>query len=316
MKFFESFWKASFYKGGKATSFWGAFGKITLVSFLLSVVTAVCVYVSFGMHLPSYIYSYGVQALNGYPSELVVTINGDALTKNTEGELHLYPIPDGIVGGSKFEELLPGYIFTVNDKVSASLETYRQSNSLILLAKDGIVVEGNDRQIQIISYKDVLQNQDTFEITKATILDMVAAVNVYAPYTPHLVSLVIIVLISLFAPLGYLFFTIFIGLVVMWLSQQLLHKKLNYKESYIHSLYALAPVVVVTEILQYIPYVRVVANHIPLLELLLVLAFLWFMFKDVKVQAKKEKVESKVTKAPTVKKAIAKKETKKKIKAV
>jgi hypothetical protein len=314
MKFFESFWKASFYKGGKATSFWGAFGKIVLVSFLVSISTAICVYMSFGIHIPSHVYSYGVQALHGYPSDLVVSVKNGSLTKNTSNVVQLYPIPEGTMSDPKMDAILPGYIFSINDKEYASLDAYKRANALILLAKDGVVVQGNKQQLEILTYKDLLHNQNEFTITKATIGDMVSAVNEYAPYAPRMVSLVIIICISLFAPLFYLLFTFLTALVVRWLSPQLFKKVLTYKESYIYSLYALAPVILVTELLKMVPYVRSVANHIPFLELLLVLAFLWFMLQEVRVKTKESVTTKKESKPKVVKKVAAKKVVKKKAK--
>jgi hypothetical protein len=183
-----------------------------------------------------------------------------------------------------------------------------------LLAKDGVVVQGNKQQLEILTYKDLLHNQNEFTITKATIGDMVSAVNEYAPYAPRMVSLVIIICISLFAPLFYLLFTFLTALVVRWLSPQLFKKVLTYKESYIYSLYALAPVILVTELLKMVPYVRSVANHIPFLELLLVLAFLWFMLQEVRVKTKESVTTKKESKPKVVKKVAAKKVVKKKAK--
>jgi hypothetical protein len=63
-----------------------------------------------------------------------------------------------------------------------------------------------------------------------------------------------------------------------------------------------------------VPYVRSVANHIPFLELLLVLAFLWFMLQEVRVKTKESVTTKKESKPKVVKKVAAKKVVKKKAK--
>lgn len=291
MKFFDSFWKKSFYTEGKATSFWGAFGKVTLVSFVLSIAYAIGFYVTFGIHIPSYIYSYGVQALSGYPSGLVVTIDHEKMTKNIEGAMYLYPIPEGKVGKVRMEEVLPEYLIAINDKESVSLEAYHRSNALILLGKDGIVTQGN-REVQIMSYKDALHTDDSFVITKDTVVGMVSAVNMYAPSLPWLIFVGIIILFSIFAPLGYLLITLFNGLVVMLFGKKILKKEATYGESYVYAMYALAPVIIITSILSVPPLIQNLVNVIPFLGTVGVVIFLWYMFtKDSpkKITAKKEK---------------------------
>lgn len=294
MKFFDSFWKSSFYKEGKATSFWRSFGKVTLVTFVVSIVYATLFYVAFGMHIPAHLYTYGINALNGYPSGLVVTIQDDTLSKNSEGELHLYPISDGKIGEMKIEEVLPGYVVAINDTVSASLESYKNANALIFLAKDGLVVQGND-EMQIFSYSELLHGETNAVLTKDMISGIVATVNEHAKSIPWILVASIIILYSLFAPIGYLLLGLFNGLIIMLFSSYIIKKKATYSESYIYGMYALAPVIIVNGVLLMIPYVKDVAMVIPFFGTFLVVGFLLFMFRDEKVTPKVEvKVKPKV----------------------
>lgn len=313
MKFFDSFWKASFYKEGKAISFWKSFGKVCLVTFLVSISYAVCFYTSFGMNIPSYLYSYGVQALNGYPSNLVVTIEGNKLSKNIGGELHMYAIPEGKINEVRMEEVLPGYIIAINDTESASLDSFKRANALILLAKDGIVTQSH-RETQILSYSDLLHSHDNVVISKDMMSDMVAAVNIYSPSIPWILCAGIIILYALFAPLGYLLLGLINGLIIMWLSTQIIKKKTNFIDSYILGMYALAPVIIISSILSMIPGVRAIVGVIPFFETIFVIAFLWCMFSVKKVKISKETMEA-TKEADVVKKKVVKKTTPRKKKS-
>ncbi len=316
MKFFDSFWKASFYKEGKATSFWRSFGKVSFITFIVSIFYAICFYTTFGIHIPTYLYSYGVRALSGYPSELLVTIDGNSLSKNIEGELHMYTIPEGKIGDMKMEEVLPGYLIAINDKESASLDAYHRANALILLAKDGIAVQG-DGEIQIHSYGELLQSNEKIVVSKAMVSDMVAAVNTHAESVPWVIFFAIIVLFSLLAPLGYLLLSLFNGLIIMWFSGSIIKKKITFAQSYIYGMYALAPVIVISEVLHTVPYVRSVVDVIPFFATISVCFFLWYMFRDTAKPKKEEKKTEKVEKTKEIKKSVSKKSTtRKKVKAI
>lgn len=307
MKFFDSFWKASFYKEGKATSFWGAFGKVTLVTFIAAILCAICFYVTFGMHIPGYLYSYGVQALNGYPNGLVVSVENDRLSKNIEGELHLYPIPERKIGKMKTEEILPGYVIAINDKENVSFDSYERSNALILLARDGIVARG-DGETQIMSYADLLKSHNKVAVTKDMVGEMVSVVNTYAESVPCILFVAIIVLYTLFAPLGYLIFTLFSGLIIMLFSAQIIRRKIAFGEAYIYGMYALAPVIIFEGVLRTIPYIKNVVDFIPFFGTLSILGFLWLMFRSqtkpvqpkVTKEVKEEVVDKPVKKTKTV----------------
>lgn len=314
MKFFDSFWKPSFYQEGKATSFWKAFGKVTLVTCIIAILHAICFYMIFGMHIPGYLYSYGVQLLNGYPNGLVITVEGDRLSKNIEGELHLYPIPERKIGKMRSEEMLPEYVIAINDKENVSFESYERSNALIFLAKDGIITQG-DGEKQIMSYSDLLKSHDNFIITKDMIGDLVSVINVHAESVPRIVFIVMVILYALFAPLLYLLFTLFSGLIIMLCSAQIIRRKISFVKAYIYGLYALAPVIILKGVLSIIPYVKVV-EYIPFFGTICILGFLWIMFKPKVTFTQPEEVKEEVSEKveePTkkVKKVSVKRSTKK-----
>lgn len=279
-RFFDSFWKSSFYQEWKAVSFWKAFWKIVLVIFLISVVASVIFYATFGKKMPAYIHSYADQALSGYPSNLIITIKNGELTKNIPGELHLYPLPKEMMaetqGDISFEHLV-----TINDTESVSLSLYQKSKSLIVLAKDGIVTQ-DSKEIKIAPYKDMVKEVKEFSFTKSMIVPVVAKVNAYADITPFVIMAFIVIFMTIFTPVIYLILALIYGLFVMWLSVWLTGKKIGFSESYILSLYALAPVIVVTTLLETIPYVQNVANAVPFLGAFVLLAFLKYMFMGAK----------------------------------
>ena len=281
--FFDSFWKASFYQEGKAVSFWKAFWKVVLVIFLMSIVTSVVFYVTFGKKMPASLHSYANQALNGYPSDLVITIKDGELSKNIPGELHLYPLPKETMIEKPQEDSSFEYALTINDTESVSLSLYQKSKSLIVLAKDGMVIQDN-KGIKIAPYKEMSKQAKDFSFTKSMIVPVVAKVNEYADVTPFVIMMCIVIFMTIFSSLTYLTLTLFYGLVVMLLSVWITGKKIGFSESYILSLYALAPVIVVTTILEAIPYVKNVANAIPFLCTLLLLVFLKYVFISKKVK--------------------------------
>ncbi len=280
MNFFDSFWKASFYQDGRAVSFWKAFWKIVLVVFLLSVAYAVMFYVTIGKKIPTYIQKYSAQALDGYPSDLVVTIKDGKLSKNIPGTLHLYPLPEDFSKKSN-EEALPTYVVTINDKESVSLESYKKADSLVLLANDGMVSRG-EKGIEIRPYSDMSQSAKEFTFDKSVIVAVVDKVHEYEPRISWIIVSCMVIFVTLFAPSGFLIATLLYGLVVMWLSMWIMKKKATYTESYIIALYALAPVVLISTLLEYVPYIKNIVNGIPFFTLIAVILFLKYMFMSTR----------------------------------
>ncbi len=282
MNFFDSFWKASFYKDGHAVSFWKAFWKVVLVMFIVSLVFATLSHVTLGKKIPAYVDTYTKKALAEYPSELVVTIRGGTLSKNIKGELQLYTIPKDIFGKEYDRDSLPEYLVTINDVENVSLEAYKKSNSLVLLAKDGMVMR-DDKGIKIAPYSEMEEGRqptEDFIFTKDMIVKGVDVVNEYKERMPAILFGSIVIFWTLFAPLGYLTVTLLYGLIVMLLSTWIIGRKLAYSESYILSLYALAPVIVVSNVLQIVPHISKVVTYIPFLSLMLLVLFLGYMFRE------------------------------------
>lgn len=277
MKFFDSFWKASFYQEGKAVSFWGAFWKIIVTVFFMSIVTAVFFYVTFGNKMPEYMHSYANQALDGYPSDLIITIKGGELSKNIPGELHLYPLPKEMIGNDKQGNMPFEYVFTITDSESVSLDLYQKAKSFVVIAKDGVVTQDN-RGIKIVPFKDMAQQGKDFTFTKSMITPIVDMINSYADSVPFWIMACIVVFVTLFTPMWYLSLALLYGLLVMWLSKWLIGKKAIFSESYIYALYALAPVTILNTLLGAIPYVKNVVAVIPFFFSIMVIGFLKYMF--------------------------------------
>ena len=284
MNFFDSFWKASFYKDGHAVSFWKAFWKVVLVSFLVSIIYAGVFYATVGRHIPAYIQKYSTQALDGYPKDLVVTIKDGKLTKNIPGTLQLYPFPEELHATSN-KEPLPTYIVTINDKESVSLESYKKADSFVLLAKDGLVSKG-DNGIEIRAYSDISKTANDFTFDKSMIVKVIDSIHEYEPMISWIIVVSIIVLGTLFLPIGYLILNLLYGFVVMLLSEWIMKRKATYSESYIISLYALAPVVLVITVLESVSYIINLVSSFPFFTLIALVLFLKYMF----VSAKKNEI--------------------------
>lgn len=287
MQFFDSFWKASFYQEGKAVSFWRALGKIVLVVFFVSIGYAIVFYDTVGKKIPGYLNSYSSQALEGFPPDLIITVHDGTLSKNIPGELKLYMLPKEIMDESTSGKPLPKYLVTINDEESISLESYEKSNALVLLAKDGLATR-DDKGIKMSSYKDMSQSGKDFTFSRDDIRTGVTWVNSYANHVPSIIGVSIILLVTIFSPFGYLFIALFYGLVVMVLSRWVLMRKVTFDESYILSLYALPPVIIVSSIVNTIPYIKNLVSYIPFLTTILIIGFLALMFRVKKHSAHQE----------------------------
>lgn len=277
MNFFDSFWKKSFYQDGNANSFWKAFWKVILVTFVVSVAYSIIFYVTVGKKIPSFLYTYSGQALDGFPQDLVITIKDGELTKNIPGKLQLYPIPSEAKNLVTNGTVLPAYMITIDDGV-VSFDAYKNADSFVLLAKDGVAVE-EEEGVKISSYEGMEKHSKEFVFSKDDIQKGVTFINQYAEIIPGLSIAFIIIFLTVFSPLFYLLMTLFYGLVVMLLSKWLTGREGTFTESYILALYALAPVILVSTILHNIPYIKNIVVYIPLLTMILIVAFLVLMYK-------------------------------------
>jgi hypothetical protein len=278
MKFFDSFWKSSFYKEGHAVSFWRAFGKVVLITFIASIGYAVLSYATFGKNIPTYVETYSREAIDGYPPTLVLTIKDGKLSKNIPGKLQLYPVSSDTVGQARQGAFSPHYIVTIDDEITASLDAFNESDSYILLAKDGLITKSNT-DVRMKSYADMSQSTKDFVFSQADLVAVTDWVGKYKDSAPYILVAIIIAGCSILSPLGWLFSALFYGLILMWLSKWVIGKKVGFGESYILSFYALAPIILVSAVLHVIPFLKTIVNGIPFFTTLLILAFLWYMFK-------------------------------------
>jgi hypothetical protein len=278
MNFFDSFWKASFYTSGKATSFWKAFGKFVLVSFFLSVAYAVIFYVSFGKDIPSHITSYGKIILDGYPDELVLTVENGKLSKNIPGSVQLYPLPEKTLQSSSAKEAQPQYVVTIDDSQDLSLALFTASKSLFLFAKDGWIAQANN-DTRIKSYDSTIDSKNPVTFSKELLRQTVDVAQKYSGTIAGVCVIAILSLYTIFFSLGHLAISLVIGLIFMLLSPWIIKKKVTYSNAYILTIYALPTVVAIQKLLLLVPFISTVISLIPFLTTFSVLAFLWYMFK-------------------------------------
>lgn len=281
MKFFDSFWKSVFYKESKDLSFWGAFWKLTVVSLFIALLYSVYFYVAIGIHIPAHLYSYGLRVVTGYPTDLEIILDNDRLTANRNGLFHLYPISEGRIDSIKIEDTLPGYVLAINADESVSLEAYDRANALVFLGKDGIITRSH-KEIQMIPYKEITKGHERLAVNRPMVEDMVAVLNEYAPSVPFVMGVIIFVGLTIFLPIGYSIACLFYGFVVMLLSRRIIKRETTFKESYTYSLFALAPVILIYECITGLPYIGTYISFIPFLVTILVVLFLWVMFREVK----------------------------------
>jgi hypothetical protein len=65
----------------------------------------------------------------------------------------------------------------------------------------------------------------------------------------------------------------------MLFGKYIIRREVTYNESYVYTIYALAPVLVIHEILLITPYVGGVVSYVPFFTTILVITFLWYMFR-------------------------------------
>lgn len=284
MKIFDSFWNPSFYKNKKeGFSFWKAFGRLILVTFLVAIVYAITFYESIGKNIPGYVATFTKQIEDGYPNDLILSLEKGTLSKNIQGELQLYPVASFLPFKESSVDKTPQYFIAINDTQEVSLSSYTASHAFLFLAKDGWAAESN-KGVSINSYRNLTTDEKALTFTKEMLLPLAPILNKYAPVASPVVIVGILVLYTLFASLGYLLLVLFIGLIVMLLSKVMLGRKYEYQDSYILALYALPSVIIVMKILEYIPYISNVISRIPFLTTLLVLGFLGYMFRRMSVK--------------------------------
>jgi hypothetical protein len=290
MKFFDPFWKVSFYKDSKSHSFWRGFGRLVFICFLMSAVYASMFYVVFGKNIPTYINSFEAQVINGYPSELILTIKDGMLSKNVKGEITLYPIAQ--FGKSMGVESKDGiqYFIVIDDTKEATLTSFNDAHAMAFFAKDGFIAKSN-RGTQIYSYGDIEKMKIGNTFSKETISIIFAVCAQFVDALPLIFTLLIVICYTLFAPLVNLTLLLFIALVFKLVSKYIIGFRAGYKESYILTLYALPVVIIVEKVLMYLATIMGFAIKIPFFTTILLFGFLWYMFKSKDRKRKHEVTE-------------------------
>ncbi len=282
MKIFDSFWNPSFYRNNeKKLSFWSGFGRVLIINFIFSIVYATVFYVYVGKNIPTYVTSFSNTIKNEYPSNLVLSIKDGVLVKNIKGELKLYPMSTFFKDDIDKIQNSPKYFFVIDDSKEASLSAFTASEAVVFLGKDGWIAKG-DNAGKINSYKELQGVGNTISFSTSTIEYVINAINPYVNKVAPTISIGIILLYTLFVTIGYLFFVLFVGLVIMLLSTTIFKKKFDYPTSYIYSLYALPSVLIIEKLLELTPYISKVIAYIPFFSILLIVLFLWYMLKEEK----------------------------------
>ncbi len=282
MKVFDSFWKPSFYKDNeKGLFFWPGLVRILFINIIISIVYAVVFYVYIGKNIPTYFTSFSDQIKNEYPPNLILSIKDGVLVKNVPGEIKLYSIPNFYKDGMGRDQDIPKFALAIDDSKEVSLSAFAESEAFVFLGKDGWIAKG-ENEMKVNSYKEILGTKDVFTFSTGTIDYIVGAVDPHINKVAPVVSIGIIILYIIFVTIGYLFFVLYLGLVVMLLSKYVLKNNFDYPKSYIYSLYAFPSIVIVEKILVLIPYVSNIVSYIPFFTTILVIVFLWYMLKEKK----------------------------------
>ncbi len=277
MKFFDQFWKKEFYQEGSPKTFLKAYGRLSIVYFVIGGVSAVIFYFSFFATIPSIAEKYGREVKNGYPDALVMTVENGKMTKNMPGLLQLYPLDENLIELQKNntanvgKEEEPQYLLALDETKEVSLAALKESKAYALFGKDAFIARGS-KDIRITPY----WQGEPETLTKEIVVTLVEKVVQFSYKVPAILVASVIVGYTIFAPLMLLISAVFIALLVFLISKskKVFGKTFLYKEAYILTLYALAPVGVVTFCLSFVPFI----SKMPFMTTILVLCFLGYMF--------------------------------------
>lgn len=243
-------------------------------------------YFSFAAAVPVYFETITTKLENGYPGSLILSVKDGKLSKNIAGPLYMYPISDFYTPSHKSSDGVshktdtPKYILTIDDSQKISLESYATSNAVVFFGQDGFISK-SDRETKMQSYSDLTwegNEQKDFSFSKDTLTYVIDFIAEYVPLAPLIIVVSILVFYPLGATLGALLFNFLLALIVMLLSKKIVKRTTTYGESYVLALYALPSVVIVLKLISFTPYISSLASF-PFVTTLLVLAFLWYMFK-------------------------------------
>lgn len=279
---FDSLWNPTFYQNNSDTfSFGKGLLRLLLVNFFIGCLVSALFYLSVGRQIPAQVASFVVEAVEEYPSNLVVTIKDGVLTKNIPGVIRLYPLDslhkNDIQSGN--QKNVPHFMFMIDDTQEASLAAYTASDAIMFFGKDGMVSKSNN-DIRVQSYKNLEGVKKDLSFSKETLTYLTTFVTRYVKYLPGALFVLMVLAYTLFAPLFGMASSLFFGFVTMLLSAYLLGRKRTYGESYILSMYALPSVLLVEMIVNYIPRVSSITSMIPFFTTFLIVIFLWLMFRQ------------------------------------
>ena len=240
MKFLDSFYKPQFYAENKLTAK-GALKRVFFIYLCVGILFAIGFYSLIGRHIPSQIQKISDQVMSGYPNDLVVTFNNEGMISSQADTVRLFPIT---------EKGKTQYVVTIQGSAAGDIPRDELTQSLFIFSKKEMMTQKGSGEIQIMPYKEI----SNFVMNKQVLLSLQSYLTPYIPYVSPVITLCIIVFTTIFAPIGFFIWAIFMALILMLVSKPLLKKELTYGESYLVSLYVGIIPVIIKTILTLTPY--------------------------------------------------------------
>lgn len=237
-KVVSSFYAPPFYQEVIKQSFWKALGYYLLLSLILTLIGLASLFQTIGQQVPLTIQSFAKQAIDFYPSELVININNGQVSTNVE-EPYFISLPATDI---KIDQ--PNNLVVIDTKTPFSSTQFNQYKTLAWLTKDGVFyLNSNKGEIRGMDLSKV----NEFKIDKTLVQ---TAADKFTPWLKFLGPLLL-----LFTGLGiYLSFSfrliyLLILSLIVWVCLIVIKRRLNYKQLYKMGLYALTPALILDQII-------------------------------------------------------------------
>ena len=245
----------------------------TFVSVLVSMIIATVFYLkSFGFVLPADVYSdYANQAIDQYPSDLVVSIKDGRIYKNIKDKVNIGNIPKDIESSNHrnkdaFKDVL--YFIQIDETKTASLESLKDSQSMAFVGSDGVALYQSDGSVKILPASSI----PNYDINQSSLYMLSSEFQTYIPLIISCIFMLWILFGTLFLFVGYLICNALLALVFKY-SKVLKYFKIikgdiSYGEAFRFTNYASVPAIIIASIID-----------ATLLYIAIVLLVLWYVFK-------------------------------------
>lgn len=237
-KVVSSFYCPPFYQEVIKQSFWRALGYYLLLTLILTLIGLASLFQTIGQQVPLTIQSFSKQAIDFYPSELVININNGQVSTNVE-EPYFVSLPATDI---KIDQ--PNNLVVIDTKTPFSSTQFNQYKTLAWLTKDGLFyLNSNKGEIRGMDLSKV----NEFKVDKNLVQDLA---NKFTPWLKFLGPLLLF-----FAGLGiYLSFSfrliyLLILSLIVWVVLIVIKRRLGYKQLYKMGLYALTPALILDQII-------------------------------------------------------------------